>query len=382
MAIILYVLSLPLSSIRIPFAATSVSITSCAAIVLCVIIFLRKQPRRRVLERPLWGIALLCVIAFLPSLILHPSLHAAGVVVEWMIIPIATAFCLTHYPSTPQKTSATILTATFILLTVLIIDACIAAYAGWMTFDNRIIGNIYTSPNHLAMMIAPLLLLLAPLHTTLPYPRWIVRSVLLGATVVLFLTQSLSSLCAFAIVGFLLYVVMYRPVRRTIWFVLVLVLLLCVGAVAFKSLHGPLLHTHSSLTSRVMIWDAALFLVRTQPLFGHDIDSFQSAYLAAQPFFPPYQDWAVPTPHNLSLTLLFSGGILALTAYILLFARIVFLGTHYRRYILVVIPVFVIILMLVTGLADTPLWKIDLSHLLWITISLVVLHLPKNAHCA
>ncbi len=380
--LLVLILSLPLASLRIPLAETSISIVSLIAILLCVTLllpFLLRQQRLHISHgRVVWYLGALCAAAFLPTLLHSPSSHAYGVVIEWLLLPFCTAFCIVHCTPDPKKTARAITIGLTLLLTILVIDACTAFCTGALTFDHRLQGHFYTSPNQLAMLLAPILILLITLRATMHRHKHILTLLIIGAITTLIATQSLSGLLAFGAAVTLWYALTRARTRHTILIAGTLLAVLFVGAIGIKSLNSPFFHTHSSLTSRLVIWDAAVFLIRESPFYGHAIDDFQRTYLAAQPFFPPYHDWAVPTPHNLALTLLFSGGLLALTVYFFLFAHIIFLGIRYHHHTSALAPALALILIIMIGCTDTPLWGVDLGHLFWLMVALLLLAVQQK----
>ncbi len=382
--ITLYILSLPFFSLRIPFATTSISIVSLFAILVCITLplyaFWRHTPITPPRENLLWYYGVLCIIAFIPTLLYNPSSHAYGVVIEWLFLPLCTAFCISHYSPHPKKTSHTITTALLFLLILLITDACITVFTGAITFDHRVQGSFYTSPNQLAMLLAPIFFFMLSSRAIFRSRRYLVIPLLACTGGILVLTQSLSSLLALTITVTLWYITTHSYQWRTYFIGGTLLILLFVSVVSIKAINSPVFYTHSSITSRLMIWDTTQFLLHNNTLIGHEIDSFQSAYLAVQPFFPPYNDWAVPTPHNLALTLLFSGGILALTTYMILFSRIFFLGFVHRHQKHILSPALTLFLIIITGCTDTSLWSIDRGHLFWIITTLMVLGIHQKAH--
>lgn len=376
-ALIAIIMTLPFSFVRVPVAHTSLSLVSVLA-VLWIIVTLPHIVRTRCYgkqEHLVWYCGAGFVAAFLPSLFFHPSAHAAGVVIEWMIVPLCTALCIVYGNHAPDRARATLHTALWLMIGVVTIDAFCTVAAGAMTFDRRVVGNFFTSPNQLAMLIAPTLILLLP--TLRIADRYAIarRAVLCGAGAILVLTQSLASLLACAVAILLWYGMSHRIRWRSLCGAIAVCMLFCGFAVAIKAAHGPVFQAHGSLMARAVIWDVAISLIRDNPFVGHAIDAFQPAYLSAQPFFPPYHDWAVPTPHNIALTILFSGGIPALTAFVLLCARLIFLGVTQRA----TASLCAVVAVLLTGVGDTPIWSISGGYMFWIIASILLLPATKTA---
>jgi O-antigen ligase len=130
------------------------------------------------------------------------------------------------------------------------------------------------------------------------------------------------------------------------------------------------------------IWTVAIHHIQTNTFFNiKPIDSFGQIYLEAQPFYAPYNTWSAPTPHNLFLTLWISGGFITVLSFCLLCSRWLYITFHFYKKtknatILFYIAAFLIILL--SGIFDTPFWKNDLSMLFWIIIILGINSYPST----
>ena len=119
-------------------------------------------------------------------------------------------------------------------------------------------------------------------------------------------------------------------------------------------------------------------MLEKNPFFGIGAGNFQKNYLALQPYFPPYLEWAVPHPQNLFLSFWLESGLLGLISFVgilyfsmqpLLKKESVKKNTPSAK-LLVAFFIYIIIV----GLFDTPYWKNDLSAIFWIFIILSLLN--------
>lgn len=125
----------------------------------------------------------------------------------------------------------------------------------------------------------------------------------------------------------------------------------------------------SSLASRIMIWQAAVKISVDAFPVGIGTGRFQTVYLENQENFPPYLEWAVPTPHNLYLHFLIEGGALAFIGWIGCVAVVLSRGFRNRyqevRSAVVMLGFVLVAFYLVYGLVDTPYMKNDLVLAVW-----------------
>ncbi|NTV41380.1 MAG: O-antigen ligase family protein [Candidatus Moranbacteria bacterium] len=135
----------------------------------------------------------------------------------------------------------------------------------------------------------------------------------------------------------------------------------------------------SSLASRIMIWNVAEKLALENPISGIGPGNFQKEYLAAQPSFPPYLEWAVPQPHNLFLAFWLQTGLIGLFGFVFLACNIfIFLLKKENKNSLDWVLFSFLLYTLIHGLVDTPFWKNDLSFLFWFFIAFFLLIKQKE----
>ncbi len=372
----IFIFIIPLYSIRIPFYGISISILTIYIFVISAILLIYHYHH----IIPLWKsnkILFLIVVgfvcSFLPSLFLHPGIHAYGVFFEWIFYPAILGLLLSiHFYYSPR--SHVFLINTFVFFSLFFVFFALSYYlSNVITYDGRL-SFIYLSPNHLAMFITPILTIILTSWFIYndPTRRTFITVIFMLLCTVLFFTQSFTSICAFLVTSF--FGLLFFIKRRSLIVCSIMIFFVIFGLIGYQKIvnSNPDFH-RSSIVSRVAIFDTTFFLLQKSSLYGYEIDSFQINYLSSQPYFTPYLDWAVPTPHNLLLTLLFSGGFFSLLFFLILISFLLYkislsyLQSKNRVYI---IYAFAIITIFITGTFDTPYWKNDLSVIFWIIFSL------------
>ncbi|HLC95062.1 MAG TPA: O-antigen ligase family protein, partial [Patescibacteria group bacterium] len=171
-----------------------------------------------------------------------------------------------------------------------------------------------------------------------------------------------------------------RRTKQAIFLLLVVIfgafLLLEVDNTKWSSL--TLLEERSSLTSRVMIWQAAAKMIGEHPLLGIGVGRFQAVYLEYQQYFPPYLEWAVPQPHNMFLAVWLQTGILGLASFVFLVGHTFFLLLRETKKETPAL-LGLLVLYLVCGIVDTPYFKTDQVFAFWVLIALIFSHSEEGA---
>lgn len=261
-----------------------------------------------------------------------------------------------------------------------IVAACVAALIAfannWLSYDGRLAGP-YLSPNYLAMLVAPGVLLAGYFFTrAVGRRRWLFLLAGMFVFLVLLATRSYAAWGALGItisLGIGIGLVWSAgPRQRTVW---ALVLLAAIAVFVFQergtekwdSLVSG--NERSSLASRLMIWRSAAKITQDSFPWGIGTGRFQELYLANQVNFLPYLEWAVPTPHNLYLHFLLEGGILALVGWLGIVSVILFRA--WQQSIrgsmspLLLLGLSLVVFYLSYGLVDTPYMKNDLALAVW-----------------
>ncbi|TXH02136.1 MAG: O-antigen ligase family protein [Candidatus Moraniibacteriota bacterium] len=323
--------------------------------------------------------AAMFVLGIVLAYVLNPhSISGLGEIKSFYLAPVAFLAAILIHSETKERVES-LATGWFLGLAAAAF-ASIAAYVlGWLTYDGRLAGP-YLSPNHLAMLMAPGVPLGAyfiGMYSGGRRPMAIVATVLIIFS--LWATRSYAAwgaVLAVIGVGSILYQVK-KPRFPLIAPVAILVLVFGTvlwheqGTEKWQSLISG--DERSSLASRFMIWRVAEKIAVDAFPFGIGTGRFQEVYLSEQVNFPPYLEWAVPTPHNLYLYFFLEGGIMTLVGFlgcvsiVIIRARRVFAHQATR---LGVLGIMLIMLYLIYGLVDTPYMKNDLALAVWGSLGL------------
>lgn len=268
----------------------------------------------------------------------------------------------------------------------------ISASNGWLTYDGRLMG-FYESPNYLAMLVAPGLLLSLYFFLTIMNNRirWGLGffSVILLMTLVL--TQSYGALISFG-VSLLLFLYLIRNIIVSSLKKIVLFCCFCLfvsGVFLWSSeKFQTLFHNteRSSFVSRQMIWRAAWKIGLDNPIVGIGVGNFQNEYLAYQKYFPPYLEWAVPQPHNLYVAFWLQAGIVGLGGFLIVIGNLLWRwhlswkqkNLSQKERFLGALGLSLLVYYLIYGLIDTPYFKNDLALAFWGVIGMLFVW-TKNA---
>lgn len=319
--------------------------------------------------------------------------NSLGVVKGWIVIPIL-IFLLVSNLIKKEKFKK-LLYKNFLMGGIfMVISSLIFLASNVLSYDDRLTG-IFLSPNHLAMSLLPALTLFL---VTLPRVRHnktthaLLLLMIFLTLLALYRTYSYSSWLALGGVS-LAYSMFYlaktgKERSKKMVVPLLLFFIFSFSLLFFSQLNNPKLQSilqgeyYSSLNSRLMIWKSAILIARDHWLFGIGGGNFQIAYLDYQKYFSePYEEWAVPEPHNIFLAFYLG---LGLTGLISFFGLMIFISADSIKKIriaksnlknltvnnsLYLWSIFYLISVLIVGLIDTPYWKNDLALLFWLTVA-------------
>jgi O-antigen ligase len=254
--------------------------------------------------------------------------------------------------------------------------------AGNLTFDGRV-KAFYLSPNHLAMYLAPSLLIAIWffLKKESSFSKDIEKGakLLIGSlaplaiiviSISLYLTHSFGSLLGISASLFCMFGKRFfaevRAKKRS-GYVLVFLAILSFGVFL---VYGKMVQIEnsggrSSFHSRLMIWEASWEMIKESPVVGIGPGTFQEKYLSIKSRFKdPYLEWAVSQPHNIFLDFYLQTGLVGFAGFLLLLSW--FFGKDNRSDISKLLMVYV----LIHGLIDTTYWKNDLAVMFWLVLGI------------
>ena len=318
----------------------------------------------RFLIAPIFLIFLGVTISTLLSTNLQTS---AGIWKGWFVVPLL--FFIVIITTNRQKIK-NILTALFLSGTGVALVSLFYWLNNNLTYDGRL-QAFYLSPNHLAMYLAPCLVLGLALWQFARY-KWqkaLLITCYMLYVICLYLTYSYGAwLGLIAALFFLLVSKMDKAsFIYLISFILLLFILFFLWQIPSQKFQGILDFSYSSLKSRLMIWQSAWQITKDHSLIGIGPGMFQKYYLDYQSSFEPYLEWAVPQPHNLFLAFWLQTGLIGLIGFIWLFV-VFFKSLSPKRLSVIIAAAMVYIL--IHGLIDTTFWKNDLSMIFWLLIAL------------
>lgn len=249
--------------------------------------------------------------------------------------------------------------------------------AGELTFDGRL-KAFFLSPNHLAMYLAPALLIFV--YSAMTKQRFfrnnsINKGFLVSGTILIFITIVLSySYGAFfavfvSIAGFFYFkknniLSKAHNKRKSILFSAIIIIMVIFAASA-KLIQIYDSNGRSSLHSRIMIWNASWEIIKESPIIGIGPGAFQERYLSISgKFKEPYLEWAVPQPHNVFLAFYIQTGLVGFVGFLFLLCWI------FRKDNKNDISKLIIIYILLHGLIDTTYWKNDLAIMFWLALGI------------
>ncbi|HFC77007.1 MAG TPA: O-antigen ligase family protein [Candidatus Moranbacteria bacterium] len=360
------------------------------------IISLRQFKKISILPKEtLFFIGSLLLILFgliISTLISDNNPQSWGIIKSWFIIPILFGFLIKNNIKTISEKLFLLKIIFYSSGIVSIISIVYYFFNNILTYDNRLRG-FYLSPNYLAMFLSPGLIIgLLQLF----YPRlkrlreFSLKDVfdfilIIIIFISLYLTYSQGAWISVLFSLFLIINIKYLLLnfRKFIYFIflffIIIFLIYYVSSNLKNSTFLPsaVYTTHSSTNSRLIIWQSTLKILKDNWLWGVGPGNFQNNYLAYQKYFPPYQEWAVPQPHNLYLAFWIQSGIFGFVGFLILiifYFEKIFLefnnlkNTKQKKLLLTLLAIMFIIL--IHGFIDTPIWKNDLALIFWAIVFL------------
>ncbi len=221
--------------------------------------------------------------------------------------------------------------------------------------EPRLMGT-FTSPNFYAAVVTPAIFLAFLIPTK---GKWLAITVLIWG---LILSQSLGGFLGLVGGGIYLVIslVKAKRTRFIIGILTVLVGLLGAGIAKQRFVDNP----RSSLASRQEIWRVAWKIGSKHPITGTGLRSFDRVYLTTVGTIVGNPiEWNVPEPHNLYLAFWLDLSLIGLIAMLLIIGGTLAQGGAAAA---------ALIAILVHGLVDTPIFKLELAVLFWLYIAIIL----------
>ena len=371
---LLYVIPalLPLYLIKISVFTIPFTVLELAIYALFLIWFFQKKETFSFKNFPWPPVALLLAGLIVSTLFSQNQTISLGIMKGWFFAPLVFAFVASQVLKTERQIKGVFAALVFGGAGIALVGFYYF-FIGDLTFDGRL-QAFYLSPNHMAMAVAPALLaglwfllsakssaekaawglssalIFFAFYFTYSYAGWL--AAFFGVLFLLFFS-SVSKNSKIAIVGFLVFAALSLIVFQA-------------GGEKFSNIFSE----RGQFASRLTIWTAAAELIKEHPIVGIGPGMFQEEYLALQPQFPPYLEWAVPQPHNVFLAFWLQTGIFGLIAFIWLLILFFKRGFEMIKKDsgTAVLCLSLMIYILLHGLVDTTYWKNDLAVIFWLTV--------------
>ncbi len=312
----------------------------------------------------IFGIVFLFIGVSLATIFSLDLRTSAGIWKAWFVDPILFFIVLISVIKNSEQVKK-VLFSLFLSGIVVSIIALIYLILGELDPVGRL-QAFYTSPNYLAMYLVPALII--GFWSLLRSKTYFLAPTLLLA-VILFFTRSFSSwLAIITVLGFSLFIYLFKSRKKYAWLILVavLIIILILGYLA-------LTQRESSLNARLIIWQKAWEIFTTHPILGIGPGTFGN-------YFLPSPEWGVPQPHNIFLAFLLQTGLIGFLGFVLLL--IYFFrpkADQPRAGSLQLLLMMIMACILIHGLTDTLYWKNDIAVVFWVIIgSMVILSRPQS----
>ncbi|MCA9364935.1 MAG: O-antigen ligase family protein [Candidatus Moranbacteria bacterium] len=304
-----------------------------------------------------------------------PSTEGLGIIKSWIILPIGFGLA-TYIIAKNTLPTNTFFKSLCVPATTLALKAIMEYAIGTTTFDNRTL-TLFESPNQLAFILAPAILICGYLWKTERKNGWIYATALPIIMTGLYTTKSIAPWFALSIAIIATTILTQKKTKKRL---LLLTLSLLAPIIVVLSLSNTQRFneikeniTHSSIGSRATILLVTKKIIKEHPVLGIGPGNFQKEYLKQQKYFPPYPEWAVPHPHNTFLAFWIFGGItglLSFTTILLLWSKKLYKNYTKTKNATSTILLGAMIYFATHGFADTLFWKNDLALFFWTIIAL------------
>lgn len=313
------------------------------------------------------------------STFFNPNLiHELGIIKSWFILPLIFSTIIL-FECTNKNILLEILNSIFYSSLIISIISIFYWATSQLTYDSRL-QAFYLSPNHLALAIAPGVLIgVWKVINKHSYTNLILLSIL-TIFITNYLTYSYSSFLALAISLLFLFCLSFpkknkKLIAASLFISFIFLVMIIYPSEKFQSLIN--LEERSSLSSRIAIWQSSYKILSDHWFVGIGPGNFQQYYLDYQKYFPPYLEWAVPQPHNIFLAFWIQTGFLGFAGFLLLIIcwtlqikKILNYSKDLFKKKMAILILAILTYILVYGLFDTPYWKNDSALFFWILITM------------
>jgi O-antigen ligase len=329
----------------------------------------------------IFSIALIFIGLILSTLANQNYREGFGIIKGWFFDPILFSFILINKIKEQRDIENILKTFYFSAFSISLI-ALEYFFYGHLTYDGRL-EAFYSSPNYLAMFLAPSVFIglylfkiqSASWRTKFKIQNFVIPVTLLLISFIIYFTHSyaiwISIILSLLIIGFITKK-LNKKILATSALIVFVAFLTQINNPKLKDIFSE----RSSLSSRIMIWESSVLMIKNDPIFGIGPGNFQNKYLEYQKYFSPYLEWAVPQPHNLYLAFCLQGGIIGLTGFIILVATWLKktakkILSNQKNSAVLAVSLGIVIYILFHGIFDTTYWKNDLALIFWIIIFLL-----------
>jgi len=356
------------------------------------ILEIKKQSSKKISSTLPWQIIISIGLILFGTIISIATNNAAiaglGILKSWFVLPLIFAYITYDTTENINELNHSLLSIYFSTSLVSIIAMTYKALS-FVTYDDRL-SAFYSSPNYLALYLAPGILLgcyflrIAFIKNLSLIIKLLIVLSLVISLIVFYCTYSYAGWLAI-ILSLVITAFIYFPRKQFLMsFVCLSFLFLTIFFSQVNSQKfSNLLHfsERSSLSSRIMIWKASEKMLAKNYVFGIGPGNFQAKYLALQPSFPPYLEWAVPQPHNLFLAFWLQTGLFGLIGFLFLISFIFFqlTRTNHADVFLRALLFSFFLSVLFYGIIDTPFWKNDLAFIFWSVVGIFAAYLKFSS---
>ncbi len=362
------------------------------------------------LKSPFFPIVLFLIASVISALIVqgNDAMHALGILKSWVIIPLIYFYILFVTIKDSRDANFVLYAYLSSALILALWGSYQAASGHYATIDQRVSGP-FESANYFAMYITPAFIFtairflqtfmhlkLATAHTRFAAFEHRIFLGLFAAFLfaVLVLSQSYGGLLG-AFIAIFIFVI-YTRITTGEFLVKKFLNKIIIFIILFVTLAGTLtaslniekfqnlvrIDEHTSISTRLEIWQVGFTLLKENPLLGIGLGQFQPNYsYRAEEILghPPLEPTRLHS-HNLYMETWLNTGLLGIVSFIWI---VVFAFKKYRKIKpgeeknIAIAVIIMLSYLLIHGLIDVTYWKNDLSLIFWLIIG-VNFALSKN----